>query len=170
MPDAAYLTGLIGQRTAETTVVVERGPVTIFAEAVFDEDDVYRDARAAAAAGFDAIPAPPTFPFVMRHWGAFAELQSTGDEPVGGHLGGVQAILDELRKDGGLILHGEQSFRYHRPVVVGDVLVGKGTIVDAYVKESASSTMTFIVEEVAWSDQKSGDPVVSVRFNVIHRL
>ena len=46
---------------------------------------------------------------------------------------------------GGLILHGEQEFIYHRPVQVGDVLVGEGKITDAYQKESKGRTMTFIV-------------------------
>ena len=33
-----------------------------------------------------------------------------------------------LMAKGGLILHGEQEFVYHRPVLVGDVLVGEGKI------------------------------------------
>ena len=48
---------------------------------------------------------------------------------------------------GGIILHGEQEFLYHRPVFVGDVLVGEGHVVDAYTKESKGKTMTFIVTE-----------------------
>ena len=60
---------------------------------------------------------------------------------------------------GGLILHGEQEFIYHRPVLVGDVLVGEGTITDAYQKESKGRTMTFIVSETNWSrrhDRRAG--------------
>ena len=41
-----------------------------------------------------------------------------------------------LMAKGGLILHGEQEFIYHRPVLVGDVLVSEGKITDAYQKES----------------------------------
>jgi acyl dehydratase len=70
---------------------------------------------------------------------------------------------------GGLILHGEQEFTYHRPVVVGDVLVGKGSIVDAYQREGKGRTMTFVVVETNWTDERTGDPVVTTRFNVIHR-
>ncbi len=81
----------------------------------------------------------------------------------------MQSILDTLLEDGGLILHGEQSFHFHRPVVVGDVLHGVGSIVNVYQKESNGRTMSFIVEEQAWSDTTNGEPVVEVRFNVIYR-
>ena len=70
---------------------------------------------------------------------------------------------------GGLILHGEQEFTYHRPVVVGDVLVGEGTVVDAYRKESKGRTMTFVITETKWVDRETGEPVVTSRFNVLHR-
>jgi acyl dehydratase len=166
MADAEYLKSLIGTTTHESTVVVERGPLTVFAEAVLDRDPIYRNADAAAAAGFDGIPAPPTYPFVMQHWGRFEELQG----PSEGHLDVVSGILGVLLKEGGLILHGEQSFHHHRPIVAGDVLEGKGSVVDAYAKESNGKTMTFIVEETVWRDQASGEPVSSTRFNVIHRI
>ena len=82
----------------------------------------------------------------------------------------MMAALAPLMATGGLILHGEQSFHYHRPVVVGDVLRGEGTIVDAYAKESKGKTMTFVVTETVWSDAESGEPVVTSRFNIIHRI
>ena len=39
-----------------------------------------------------------------------------GADPEAADLG---ALLTELRKDGSLLLHGEQEFRYHAPVAVG---------------------------------------------------
>ena len=77
--------------------------------------------------------------------------------------------LGQLMGGGGLILHGEQEFTYHRPVVVGDVLVGEGKVVDAYRKESKGQTMTFVITETKWVDRKTGEPVVTSRFNVLHR-
>ena len=41
-------------------------------------------------------------------------------------------VLGPLMANGGLILHGEQEFTYHRPVLAGDVLVGEGRVADAY--------------------------------------
>jgi acyl dehydratase len=159
------LEGLIGQPTAKSTVVVERGPVAFFADAVLDVNPVYRSPQAAAAAGFSAIPAPPTFPLVMETWGKFAELQPQ-DPPTASAMG---AVLGQLMGKGGLILHGEQEFTYHRPVLVGDVLVGEGRIVDAYQKESRGRAMTFIVTETKWAEERTGAPVATSRFNVIHR-
>ena len=47
--------------------------------------------------------------------------------------------------------------------------MGEGTVTDAYAKESKGKTMTFVVTETVWSDQRTGEPVVTSRFNVIHR-
>ena len=163
--DDELLKSIIGQRTSKATVVVERGPVTFFADAVLEKSPAYRDPAAAEAAGLPGIPAPPTFPLVMENWGKFPEIQPD-DAPTGG---GVTTAMAQLMSGGGLILHGEQEFTYHRPVVVGDVLVGEGTVVDAYRKESKGRTMTFIVTETRWTDKETGEPVVSSRFNVIHR-
>jgi len=156
---------IIGKPMSKSTVVVERGPVANFASAVCDPSPVYRDPRAAKDAGLAAIPVPPTFPFVMTTWGEFAELQP-GDKPTGNPMG---EVIGPLMAKGGMILHGEQEFVYHRPVYVGDVLVGEGTVTDAYAKESKGKTMTFIVTETVWKDERSGEPVVTSRFNVIHR-
>ena len=157
------LAGLIGTPTSHSVVVVERGPVSFFADAVVDDNPVYKDPAAAKDEGFENIPVPPTYPFVMDHWGAFTEFQS------GETFAGIGPALGALMSKGGLILHGEQEFTYHRPVVVGDVLVGKGSIVDAYQREGKGRTMTFVVVETNWTYERTGDPVVTTRFNVIHR-
>ena len=78
-------------------------------------------------------------------------------------------IMAGLRDKGGLILHGEEEFEYHRWPVVGDDLVAEGRIADLYEKESKGRTMTFIVTETVWKDAKSGEPVITERFNLIHR-
>jgi acyl dehydratase len=54
-------TSVIGKPTGAYRVRVERGPVEFFASAVKDANPVYHDPAAAKAAGFDGIPAPPTF-------------------------------------------------------------------------------------------------------------
>jgi MaoC dehydratase-like protein len=159
------LKSMIGRPTHTSTVVVERGPVTFFADAVLETDPAYRTPAAAAAVGLAAIPAPPTYPFVMETWGTFPEIQPADAPPPAGLLD----VLGPLLADGGLILHGEQELTYHRPVFVGDVLVGHGSVVDAYRKESKGKTMTFVVVRTDWSEQATGDPVVTSTYNVIHR-
>lgn len=158
-------TSIIGKPTSARKVRVERGPVEFFAKALHDDNPVYHDAGVAAAAGFSGIPAPPTFSFVMAHQGARAEEQPT--DPTGGQ-NPMFKVMGDLMSKGGMVLHGEQEFVYHRPIVEGDVLSGEGHISDLYEKESKGSIMTFIVMETEWTDE-SGAPVVTERFNLIHR-
>jgi acyl dehydratase len=160
------LDAIIGTPTGTTVVTVERGHVAAFADAVKDDSLAYRDPAAAAAIGLPAIPAPPTYPFVMENFGRYPELQPTG--PGSGNQ--VGAAIAPLLAGGGLILHGEQSFSYHRPVFAGDVLEGKGKVVDAYRKESKGRTMTFVVVETAWTDRATGVPVCTSTMNFIHRM
>jgi acyl dehydratase len=159
-------TSVIGKSTGASKVTIERGPVANFALAVLDENPIYQSPDAARAAGFDAIPAPPTFSFAVRHWGQFAEQQPA--DKTGGE-NAMHKVMGDLFSRGGLILHGEQEFEYHRPFLVGDVLLGEGTITDVYEKESKGRTMTFVVTETVWRDEKTNEPVVTERFNLIHR-
>jgi acyl dehydratase len=158
-------TSVIGKRTGTSRAVVERGPVANFARALKDESPIYSDDKAAEAAGFSSIPAPPTFGFCMEHWGKFAEIQP--DEVVEGNP--MFETIGKLMAEGGLVLHGEQEFEYHRPIQVGDVLRSVGRVVDAYEKESRGKTMTFVVSETVWTDDRTGEPVLTSRFNLIHR-
>ena len=159
-------TSVIGKPTGAYKVRVERGPVSFFAGAVLDDNPIYRDPGAAKAAGFAAIPAPPTFSFAMQHMGAFDELQPP--DPTAG-TNPMHTVMGELHASGALILHGEQEFEFHRPIVVGDVLSGEGRVVDAYEKETESAVMTFIVIETAWRDDATGEPVLTEKFNLIGR-
>jgi acyl dehydratase len=159
-------TSVIGKPTGAAKVIVERGPVSYFASSVKDENPILHDAGAAKAAGFAGIPAPPTFSFAMNHMGRFAEDQPP--DPTGGE-NPMHKVMGQLFSKGGLVLHGEQEFEYHRPIVVGDVLVSEGKVTDMYERESKGRTMTFIVVETVWRDDATGEPVVTERFNLIHR-
>jgi acyl dehydratase len=159
-------TSIIGSETGRARVQVERAPLANFAKAVKDDNAVYSDVNAAEAAGFDGVPAPPTFGFALEFWGRYPELQQ-GLKPVEGNP--MFEVIGKLMQDGGLVLHGEQEFEYHRPIVAGDVLRSEGKVVDAYQKESKGKTMTFVVSETVWSDDKTGEPVLTARFNLIHR-
>jgi acyl dehydratase len=156
---------VVGRPTGAATIHVERGPVTAFAKAVTDANPIYEDPAKAAEAGFDAIPAPPTFTFAAQSWGRFPEDQP--EDPTGGK-NPMAEIMGQLMSNGGLILHGEQEFTYHRPVVVGDTLHHEGEVVDLYTKESGERVMTFLVIENRFTDD-DGQPVVTERFNLIHR-
>ena len=141
------LTELKGQETGTQKVVIERGPVRVFAEALGDSDDVYK--------GDDAL-VPPTFPFVMSYWGSLG-------------TGGAAGLpIDRLRGPGRAILHGEQAFEYERWPRVGDVLEGTTVIADVYEKErSNGGKLEFYVTETDWKDADSGEPVVKSIFTLV---
>lgn len=158
---------VIGKATGASRVRVERGPVAFFASALKDQNPVYSDPAAAKAAGFGDLPAPPTFTFAIQHMGKTGEPQPP--DPTGGN-NPINVFMGTLMAKGGIVLHGEQEFVYHRPIVVGDVLVSESKVVDVYERESKGKTMTFIVMETQWRDKKTNEPVVTETFNLIHRL
>ena len=141
------LTELKGQETGTQKVVIERGPVRVFAQALGDDDDVY--------SGEDAL-VPPTFPFVMSYWGSLG-------------TGGAAGLpIDRLRGPGRAILHGEQAFEYERWPKVGDVLEGTTVVSDVYEKErSNGGKLEFYVTETDWKDATSGAPVVKSIFTLV---
>ena len=84
---------LKGRPLGTQRVMIERGPVRVFAQALMDDDPAYTDG--------DAAPVPPTFPFVMPYWGSLGQ-------------GGAAGLpIENLRGKGRAILHGEQEFVYH---------------------------------------------------------
>jgi hydroxyacyl-ACP dehydratase HTD2-like protein with hotdog domain len=158
---------VIGRPTGASRLVVERGPVAKFADAVKDDNPAYRRADAARDAGLEGITAPPTYAFsALQYWGAFPESQPP--DPTDGH-NPMMEVIGSLMAKGGMVLHGEQEFVYHRPIVVGDVLDHEGKVVDCYEKESKGRTMTFLVVEDVFRDQQ-GEPVLTARMNLIHRV
>jgi len=150
----------VGRKGGRARIVIERSATANFARAVKDPNPVYSDAAAAKAAGFDGIPVPPTFLIAGSYWGSFAELQpdDPGTNPVG-------EVVAEYARQGGLLLHGEQAFTYHRPLVVGDVLDVESEVMESYEKGS----MTFTVCETRYTDAETGELVVSARSNFINR-
>ncbi len=143
------LTELKGRALGTQKVVIERGPVRVFAQALMDDDPVYTS---------DAAPVPPTFPFVMPYWGSMG---------VGGAAG---LPIENLRGKGRAILHGEQEFIYHGGGEwphVGDVLVGEGVISDVYEKpKSDGGKLEFYVTETTWSNERTSKPVVTTKFTL----
>jgi acyl dehydratase len=156
---------VIGKPTPPQTVVLERGPTSYFASAVRDNSPIHRSPEAAKAAGFDSIPAPPTYAFAWHHMGQWDELQpEDADMP-----NPMMQAIGELMQGGGLVLHGEQEFIYHRPIVVGEQLTSRGAIKDKYAKTSSSGkVMTFVVTETDWLGE-DGQPALTSITTLLHR-
>jgi len=108
-----------------------------FAEAIGDANPIYRDRAAAEAAGHRDVIAPPTFATIvnLRCIGAIVEDPALG--------------LDWSR-----VVHGEQGFRHHRPIIAGDNLVVVASIQDVMTR--AGNDFVTIKAEINTVD---GEPV-----------
>lgn len=84
---------------------VGREKIREFADAINDPNPAYRDVEAARALGHADVVAPPTFAIVLT-------LRA-----------GHQVITDPaFGIDYSRVVHGEQRFVHHRPVLAGDTL------------------------------------------------
>ncbi|MFY9808840.1 MAG: MaoC family dehydratase N-terminal domain-containing protein [Pseudonocardiaceae bacterium] len=87
------------------TYQVGREKIREFADAIGDDDAVYRDPNAARACGYPDVIAPPTFAIILV-------------------LRAQRALVcdPELGLDYSRVVHGNQSFTHHRPIHAGDEL------------------------------------------------
>lgn len=87
------------------TYVVGREKIREFADAIGDENALFRDPEAARAAGYPDVIAPPTFLTVLN-------------------LPAINKIVadPELGLDYSRMVHGDQRFDHVRPVHAGDEL------------------------------------------------
>lgn len=88
-----------------STYEVSRAKIAEFADAVGDPNPLYRDTEAAKAAGYPDVIAPPTFLTIIN----LASINTIVADP-------------ELGLDYSRMVHGDQRFTHHRPVVAGDEL------------------------------------------------
>ena len=150
---------VFGEWGPPVRVRIDAAPVWLFARALKDRNPVYASEQAAHDAGFDAVPVPPTFTFVMTHGAAFPDLQpESGSGSLAPADSGMPA---DGTSDSGLYLHGEQHFEYHRQPVVGDVLEGRMRVSKPFMKQGRRGEMQMTLLQTQWSDAASGDPVVT---------
>ena len=142
-------------------VRIDHGPVWTFSRAVKDRSPIYASAVAASAAGFERVPAPPTYTFVMSSFGTWPDLQ-----PAGGKGRLSEASIEDIANRPGLSLHGEQAFVYHRQPMVGDILEGRLRTSEPWRKEG-KRVMEVRLLETRWSDL-DGQPVVTETTTAIY--
>jgi acyl dehydratase len=133
---------------------VEAGKVEEFARALRDNDPVHRREAAATEQGFDGVPAPLTF----TRTAVFPRYRPPGVEGTHGFDLGFREEYS---------VHGEQSYEFERPLLVGTVLSGVTTLVDVYEREGRrGGTMTFAVYETEFRD-RDDELVVTARSTTI---
>ena len=133
---------------APATYEVGREHVRRFAEAIGDPSPAYLDAEAARALGHPDVVAPPTFLTVLG-------FRFAADGPIADPALGL---------DYSLVVHGEQSFDLHRPVVAGDVL--RSTQRVAEIRDAGRNELITTVTEIT---DPSGVPVATARSTLVSR-
>lgn len=133
---------------APFTVEVERGRLHFFAKVTGQTDPVYLDAETARAAGHPDLPVPATF---------FFSLGLEAADPFG--------YLERLGVDLRFVLHGEQSFTYHRLAYAGDRLTLTERVADVYAKRGGA--LEFLVKETDIT--RDGQPVAQARSVIVVR-
>jgi acyl dehydratase len=140
---------LVGREYPPFSVEVEKRWIRSFADAIADDNPIYRDERAAREAGYPSIPAPPTFPFTIAMEAA---------QPL--------RVLEDLAVDKTRTMHGEQAFVYHAAICAGDVITGRQKVVDMYEKKGGA--LTFVVTETRLDNQR-GEHVCDLRTVIVVR-
>lgn len=138
---------------------VESGQVLTFVRAIDDENPVYREEEAARAAGLPTIAAPPTFVQASAHFDPAYPLRPSRE--AGWFGSGSGPGTTDPRGAG--ILHAEQHFEYHRPLIVGDVLTATVEPGRTWEKEGRRGGRLAFFEEVTVYRDQGGDPVVTAR-------
>lgn len=123
---------VVGRSFVPTHARVEPGRLRYFFNTLGESNPVFREPSAAQAAGLTATPIPPTYLFCLEMMDAenpFEMLVSLGID---------------LRK----ILHGEQKFVYHAPVVVGDELTLQSTVAGVAHKKGGAMTLIDVTTRI----------------------
>ncbi|MCY0887085.1 MAG: MaoC family dehydratase N-terminal domain-containing protein [Alicyclobacillaceae bacterium] len=103
---------------------VEKGAIRKFADAIGDDDRIYREVEVAKAAGYRGIPIPPTF-------------SRTFD------FGVIEGLV--LPTNG--LIHGEQRFKYNEPICAGDVVYCSRSLLRVRPTSGRMGKMTFFMFE-----------------------
>jgi len=126
---------------------VSRVKIAEFATAIGDASPLCRDRFAAQAAGYPDVVAPPTFAIVIT---AADSARLIADPGLG-----VNYVM---------VVHGEQSFAYDRPLGAGDVVVAQTTIES--IRQIRSMTTMATTTEIRTVD---GEHVCTAHSTLVER-
>lgn len=133
---------------ASSTYEVGREHLRQFADAIGDQNPLYRDAEAARAAGHRDVLAPPTFLTTLA-------FRFGLDGPVADPALGLNYAF---------VVHGEQEFQLHRPVYAGDVLSSVQRIED--IRDAGRNELMTMTTEVTGA---GGEQVATIRMTMVSR-
>jgi acyl dehydratase len=126
---------------------VSRVKIADFADAIGERSELCRDRDAAVKAGYPDVIAPPTFAVIIGQLSAKVVYADPG-----------------LELDYSMVVHGEQSFTYARPLHAGDVVVATTTIES--IKSAGALSMIVTSTSI---DTVDGEHVCTAKSNLVER-
>ena len=132
---------MVGKATRPKIFEIEKGQLRRFAAAIGEESAVHLEQKAAKAAGFPALVAPPTFAAA---------------------LSALDPLLVDIGLDPQSTMHAEEEYEYFRPICAGDAVTVVHRVADVYDKQAPNGRLVFVVIETRGTD-KRGRPVFKGR-------
>ena len=126
---------------------VSRVKITDFADAVGEPSELCRNREAAIKAGYPDVIAPPTFAVIIDQLSTKSVVVDPG-----------------LGLDYSMVVHGEQSFSYTRPLHAGDVVVATTTVES--IKSVGALSMLVTSTSI---DTVDGEHVCTAKSNLVER-
>jgi acyl dehydratase len=133
----------IGKRSNKVKNTVERGAVKKFAEAIGDLHPIYFDEETGKNSRFKTNIAPPTFSRVFDY-----------------------GVIKGLSLPNKGLIHGEQTYHFERPLLVGEDVYCYSEITDYFEKAGTHGEMGFLILQSFGEDQ-SGTVIFSSKSTVI---
>lgn len=126
---------------------VSRVKIADFADAIGEPSELCRNREAAIKAGYPDVIAPPTFAVIIDQ------------------LSTKSVVIDPgLGLDYSMVVHGEQSFSYARPLHAGDVVVATTTVES--IKSVGALSMLVTSTSI---DTVDGEHVCTAKSNLVER-
>ena len=138
---------VVREYPAAETYEVSRELIRRFAAAIGDNSPAYVDIEAAKALGYPDVIAPPTFAVIIDQRSTKAVVTDPG-----------------LGLNYSMVVHGEQSFSYVRPLHAGDVVVATTTVES--IKSIGALSMMVTSTSI---DTVDGEHVCTAKSNLVER-
>lgn len=145
-----------GQAITPMSVEIERGRIRFFADVLGEQNRIHHDVTAATAAGFADLVAPPSFFMVVE---ALANEMRARQS--------LSSAAELVKCDYRYLLHGDERYFYHAPILAGEDVMHETRVVDFYDKKGGA--MEFVTFESTISSAKRG-VLVRAQRTLLHRL
>jgi acyl dehydratase len=133
----------VGKRSNKVKNVVERGAVKKFAEAIGDLHPIYFDEEIGRNSRYQNNIAPPTFPRTFDY-----------------------GIIEGLNLPNKGLIHGEQTFHYERPLVVGEEILCYSEVKKYFEKKGNFGEMGFLIVE-SFGEDLAGNTIFTSTSTVV---